>query len=71
MQYIIITIASRHVPAAEVTLLMLLEVVAAPVWVWIAFGEVPAILTVIGGCVVLGGVIVQALNAPKVADQTV
>ncbi len=60
LQYILITIAARYVPAAEITLLMLLEVVAAPIWVWIAFGETPALLTLIGGVIVLGAVAVQA-----------
>ncbi len=64
VQYIILTIASRHVPAAELTLLMLLEVVAAPVWVWMLFGETPAVLTIAGGCIVLAAVAVQALKAP-------
>lgn len=68
VQYIIITIAARHVPAAEVTLLMLLEVVAAPLWVWIAFGETPAVLTLIGGCIVLGAVIVQAVWTSQPVD---
>jgi len=65
VQYIIITLAARHVPAAEVTLLMLLEVVAAPVWVWIAFGETPAWLTIAGGTVVLVAVILQATGTPQ------
>ena len=64
VQYIILTIASRHVPAAEVTLLMLLEVVAAPVWVWMLFGETPAVLTIAGGCIVLAALAVQALKVP-------
>lgn len=67
-QYILITIAARHVPAAEVTLLMLLEVVAAPIWVWIAFGEIPAFLTLIGGSVVLGAVVLQAFERPNAAS---
>ena len=61
-QYILITIAARYVRAAEVTLLMLLEVVAAPIWVWIAFGETPALLTLIGGAVVLASVLAKALE---------
>ncbi|MEM7425364.1 MAG: DMT family transporter [Pseudomonadota bacterium] len=63
LQYILITIAARYVPAAEVTLLMLTEVIAAPLWVWLAFGETPAILVLAGGAVVLAAVAVQALSA--------
>lgn len=63
LQYILITIAARVVPAAEITLLMLLEVIAAPIWVWLAFGETPALLTLAGGVVVLAAVAVQAISA--------
>ncbi len=63
VQYILITIAARYVPAAEVTLLMLTEVIAAPLWVWLAFGETPALLTLAGGAVVLSAVAVQAISA--------
>ncbi len=68
LQYILITLAARYVGAAEITLLMLLEVVAAPIWVWIAFGETPAFLTLIGGVVVFGAVAVQAGSALRHAS---
>ena len=64
-QYILITLAARLVPATEITLLMLLEVVAAPIWVWIGVGEVPALLTLIGSAIVLRAVAVQASVAFK------
>lgn len=59
-QYILITIAARYVRAAEITLLMLLEVVAAPIWVWLALGETPALLTLVGGAIVLAAVLAKA-----------
>lgn len=67
-QYILITLAARYVPATEITLLMLLEVVAAPIWVWIGVGEVPALLTLIGGAIVLGAVAVQAIAGAKAEE---
>ena len=42
-----------HLTAAQVGLLTLLEVILAPIWVWPAFGEVPALPSLIGGAVVL------------------
>ena len=60
-QYILITLAARVVPAAEITLLMLLEVVAAPIWVWVGVGEIPAYLTLVGGTIVLLAVAGQAV----------
>ena len=47
-----------HLTAAEVGLLTLAEVVLAPVWVWLAFGETPAPSTLAGG-----GIVIAALAA--------
>ncbi len=58
---ILFTAGSRYLPAAELTLLSLTEVVLGPVWVWLGVGEVPSLLTVAGGAVVLGAVAGQAI----------
>ena len=55
-QYILLTGASRHVPAAEVTLVGRLALILAPLWVWLAVGEVPGELALIGGAIVLAAV---------------
>lgn len=55
-QYILVTAATRHVPAAEVALVGRLALILAPLWVWLAVGEVPGELTLIGGAIVLGAV---------------
>lgn len=52
---------ARHVPAAECSLLALIEVLLGPTWVWLAVGEVPGESTLIGGGVVLLAVSVRAL----------
>ena len=36
---------------------MLLEAVFAPIWVWMALGEVPSYETVLGGILILGTVV--------------
>jgi len=59
--FILITLGARYLPAAEVALLSLAEVVLAPIWVWIGVGEVPAALTLVGGGIVLAAVVTQAL----------
>ena len=56
----LITLGPRHVPAAEVALLMLLETVLGPLWVWLGVGETPSRATFIGGAVVLGAVALHA-----------
>ena len=59
--FILITMGTRYVPAAEVSLLSLLEPILASLWVWIFVNEVPATLTLIGGAIVLGAVGCQAV----------
>ncbi len=53
-------IASRHLAAAEVTLIMLLEFSLGPVWVWLFIGETPSIWTVIGGSLIILAVALRA-----------
>jgi drug/metabolite transporter (DMT)-like permease len=45
--------ALRRLPAAEVTLIALLEPILGPFWVWLVIGEQPATTTLIGGAVVI------------------
>jgi len=47
----------KSVPAAIVPLLLLSEIILAPVWVWVFIDEVPATSTIIGGVIVLAAVI--------------
>ena len=48
-----ITYASRHIPAAEVTLLSLSETILGPIWAWLVIGEMPSTWTLLGGAIVL------------------
>lgn len=57
---ILYTLGSRVLPAAEATLLSLIEVLLAPLWVWALLGETASPATFAGGAVVLAAV---ALNA--------
>jgi len=50
---LLFTAGSRHVPAAELTLLSLTEVVLGPLWVWLAFAEEPSTATLAGGAILL------------------
>ena len=49
-----------HLTAAQVGLLTLLEVILAPIWVWLAFAEVPAPLSLLGGAIVLSALVVHS-----------
>jgi drug/metabolite transporter, DME family len=56
------TAGSRTVPGAELALLALTEVVLGPLWVWLAYAEVPPALTLLGGALVLAAIVGRALS---------
>jgi len=62
---IFLTIGARLIPAAEVALITLLEIVLGPLWVWIALSEQPSATTLAGGAVVLAAVVIQATGEPE------
>ena len=65
--FVLIALGARYVPAAEAALLALMEVVLGPVWVWIGVGEVPTLLTLVGGGIVLTAVVVQSAAGLRVS----
>jgi drug/metabolite transporter (DMT)-like permease len=62
---IFLTIGARLIPAAEVALITLLEIVLGPLWVWVALSEQPSATTLAGGAIVLAAVVIQAVGAPE------
>jgi len=58
---VLLTLGARLIPAAEIALLSLLEVVLGPIWVWLARGEIPAPATLAGGCVILSAVLLAMM----------
>lgn len=65
---VLYTIGSRVVPAAELTLISLLEVMLAPLLVWLVLGETATHSTLIGGVFVLGAVLMNATGRPRAAS---
>ena len=51
--FVLVTIAPRFIPAAEVNLFFLLETIIGPIWVWFVIKEQPSIETLIGGTVIV------------------
>lgn len=60
---LLLVIASRTLPAPEIALLALLEVVLGPLWTWLGAGEVPAGSTLAGGALVLAALAGNELAA--------
>ncbi len=66
-----LTVGARLIPAAEVALITLLEVVLGPLWVWIGYAETPGLATLVGGAVVIAAVLLQTLQrAGSAADRS-
>jgi len=51
--FVLVTIAPRFIPAAEVNLFFLLETIIGPIWVWMIIKEQPSIETLQGGLVII------------------
>jgi drug/metabolite transporter (DMT)-like permease len=51
------TVGARRIPSAQAALLGALETPLAPLWVWLAFAEVPPTATFIGGGLILAALI--------------
>jgi drug/metabolite transporter (DMT)-like permease len=60
----LLTAGARLIPAAQVGLITLLEVVLGPVWVWLALDERPSALTLAGGAVVIVAIVIQTTETP-------
>lgn len=59
--------APRHTSAANVSLLLLLETVLAPIWVWLGIGEVPSPRMLVGGSIVIVTLAVYVINSNRTA----
>ena len=55
------SLGAKHVPAAQVTLLAMLEIVLNPIWVWLGVGEVVSTPTLIGGAIIISAIVYQTL----------
>ena len=53
LSFILLSRASRMTPASNVSIIMLLETILGPLWVWTFTNERPQFLTVIGGIIVI------------------
>ena len=62
---LLFTLGSRYVPAAELTLLSLTEVILGPIWVWLAFSEQPSRPTLLGGAILLAAIGAQAIHSAR------
>ena len=63
--FALLTVGARLIPAAQVGLITLLEVVLGPLWVWLALDERPGTLTLVGGTIVIAAIVLQTRETPS------
>ena len=56
---------AKYINASEVSLLMIIETIMAPIWVWIFLDEIPSSYTFIGGTLIIITLIVNSLYTLK------
>ena len=58
--FVLVTIAPRFIPAAEVNLFFLLETIIGPIWVWLIIKEQPSIETLFGGIIIVATIAIHS-----------
>lgn len=61
ISFALITLGPRHLPAAEVSLILLLETFLGPLWVWWALSEVPSTPTIVAGGLILTTILLHSV----------
>jgi drug/metabolite transporter (DMT)-like permease len=69
--FALLTVGARLIPAAQVGLITLLEVVLGPLWVWFALDGRPRTLTLVGGAIVIAAIAFQTVGAPEPDEEPV
>ena len=62
---VLYTVGSKTVPAVELTILSMAEVLLGPVWVWLFLGETATVYTLIGGAILLTAIIGNAISGAR------
>lgn len=60
---VLLVYAARFLPPAEIALLVLLETLLGPLWVWIGIDEIPSNSTLMGGIVVMLSLLLHEIGA--------
>lgn len=68
LAFALMYIGPRYLPVAEVSLMVLLEAILGPLWVWLVVGEDPGGYTLVGGTIVLVALAVNALLPAREAQ---
>ena len=64
--FICITIGSRSTRSVTIGLLMLVETIFAPIWVWLFLNEIPPISVFIGGLIIILAIILKSFDKKQI-----
>lgn len=64
--FVLLIAGTRYVPVAEVGLLSLMETVLSPIWAWWGAEEIPSVLTIVGGGIVLAAAVSRGVIGLRV-----
>ena len=59
--FALITLSPRYISAPEIGLIMLLEAILGPIWVWMVLNEFPSIETILGGVIIVVTLIILSI----------
>ena len=66
--FICITIGSRTTASATVGLLMLMETLCGPLWVWLFLNEIPPLSVFIGGAIIISAIVLKSFDKQKITN---
>ncbi len=66
--FTLVVLGTRHIPAAQVGLLAMVEPVLAPIWVWMGVGEVPGLATIVGGAIIFLAITIDGILSIKSSE---
>lgn len=65
LAYTLFSFGLRKILAVEASIISLIEPVLNPIWVFIGYGEIPSIMAIIGGIIILNAIAVRTLIVGK------
>ena len=61
LSVVFLTRAPTNIPAPEVSLIILLETMLGPLWVWMAIAEQPSVQTMAGGALIIVVLVIHSV----------
>lgn len=65
---VLIILGAKGLPVIETALIGSLESPLAPIWVWLAFGETPGLVTLVGGGIVFAAMVAHVIISTRKAE---